>query len=77
MKQYRIADSTMEAEYIATSEEAKEALWLKNFLIDLGVMPSTQSAITLYCDNSEAVANSKEPRYYKRKTHREEIPSHS
>ena len=57
--QSSIADFTMEAEYIAASEAAKEGMWLKNFLMDLEVMPSAQSAITLFCDNSRAVANSK------------------
>ena len=59
----------MEAVYIATSEAAKEAAWLKNFLLDLGVVPSAQSTITLYCDNSRAVANSKEPKSHKRGKH--------
>ena len=40
VKQSSIADSTMEAKYIATSEAAKEAIWLKNFLIDLEVVPT-------------------------------------
>ena len=40
VKQSSIADSTMEAEYIAASEVAKVAIWLKNFLMDLGVVPS-------------------------------------
>ena len=47
VKQSNIVDSTMEAEYIATSKATKEAVWLKNFLLDLGVVPSTQSVITL------------------------------
>ena len=64
-KQSSITNSTMEVEYIAASEAAKEAVWLKNFLLDLGVIPSVQSAITLYCDNSGAVANAKEPRSHK------------
>ena len=34
VKQSSIADSTMEAEYIAASEAAKEVVWLKNFLLD-------------------------------------------
>ena len=38
----------MEAKYIAASEAAKEAVWLKNFLMDLGVVPSAQSVVTLY-----------------------------
>ena len=33
------------------------------------MIPSAQSAITLYCDNSGAVVNSKEPRSYKRGKH--------
>ena len=40
MKQSSIADSTMEAEYIAASEEAKEVVLLKNFLMDLEVVPT-------------------------------------
>ena len=40
VKQSSIADSTIEAEYIATSEEAKEAMWLINFLMYLRVVPS-------------------------------------
>ena len=69
VKQSSIADSTMEVEYIAASKAAKEALWLKNFLLDLGVVPSAQSAITLYYDNSGAVANANEPRSHKRGKH--------
>ena len=69
IKQSSIADSTMEAEYIAASEAAKEAVWLKNFLSDLEVVPDMDKPITLYCDNSGAVANSKEPRSHKRGKH--------
>ena len=65
VKQSSFADSTMVVEYIVASESVKEAIWLKNFLLDLGVVPSAQSAITLYCDNSGAVANAKEPRSHK------------
>ncbi|KAJ9544952.1 hypothetical protein OSB04_024659 [Centaurea solstitialis] len=34
-KQNTIADSTTEAEYIAASDAAKEAVWLRNFITDL------------------------------------------
>ncbi|KAL0455105.1 UNVERIFIED_CONTAM: hypothetical protein Slati_0849700 [Sesamum latifolium] len=30
------ADSTMDAEYIAASEAAKEAIWMKNYIQELG-----------------------------------------
>ena len=62
IKQSSIAYSTMEAEYVAAFEAAKEAVWLRQFLIDLEVVPSANKQITVYCDNSGAVANSKEPR---------------
>ena len=66
IKQSSIADSTMKAEYIAASEAAKEGVWLKNFLSDLEVIPGLDKPVTLYCDNSGAVTNSKEPRSHKR-----------
>ena len=69
VKQSSFAYSSMEAEYIAASEAAKEAVWLKNFLLNLGVVPSVQSGVTLYCDNSGVVANSKEPKSHKRVKH--------
>ena len=37
--------------------------------MDLEVVPSTQSTVTLYCDNSRVVVNSKEPRSHKRGKH--------
>ena len=69
IKQSSIADSTMEAEYIAASKATKEAIWLKNFLTYLGIVPNMNKPITLYCDNSGAMANSKEPRSHKRGKH--------
>ena len=59
----------MEAKYIAGSEAAKEAISLKNFLSDLEVVPNTDKPITLYCDNSGTVANSKEMRNHQRGKH--------
>ncbi|KAL1223092.1 Retrovirus-related Pol polyprotein from transposon TNT 1-94 [Cardamine amara subsp. amara] len=39
-KQSTVADSTIEAEYIAASEAANEAVWIKKFMSELGVIPS-------------------------------------
>ena len=69
VKQSSIADSTMEAEYIAASEAAKEAVWLKNFLAELEVVPKMNEPMQLHCDNTGAIANSKEPRSHKRGKH--------
>ncbi|MCQ7012940.1 Ty1/Copia family ribonuclease HI, partial [Clostridioides difficile] len=59
----------MEAEYVAASEAAKEAVWLRNFLCELRVPKSMPKCITIYCDNAGAVANSKEPRAHKASKH--------
>ena len=67
-----IADSTTEAEYVAACDVAKEAVWLKKFLMELGVVPASLSPITLYSDNREAVAQSKEPRNHGKGKHVEQ-----
>ena len=69
VKQSCIADSTMEAEYVAACEAAKEAIWLKKFLSNLSVMRMEQVLITLFYDNSGVVAQSKDPRNHKKGKH--------
>jgi hypothetical protein len=59
----------MEAEYIASFEAAKEVVWIKKFVSELGVVPSASSPMDLYCDNSGAIAQAKEPRAHKRAKH--------
>ena len=56
----------MEVEYVATVKASKEAIWLCKFFEDLDVISGDDKAITLYCDNSAAVANTKKSRHYKR-----------
>ncbi|TYJ95934.1 putative gag-pol polyprotein [Cucumis melo var. makuwa] len=51
MKQGCIADSTMEAEYVAACEATKEAILFRKFLHDLEVVPNMNLPITLYYDN--------------------------
>ncbi|KAL5555280.1 hypothetical protein UlMin_037516 [Ulmus minor] len=69
VKQSCVSDSTMEAEYVAASEAVKEAVWLRNFLRDLEIISNLEQPMVVYCDNSGAVANSKEPRSYQRGKH--------
>ncbi|KAJ9561697.1 hypothetical protein OSB04_006857 [Centaurea solstitialis] len=68
-KQDTIADSTTEAEYIAASDAAKEAVWLRNFISDLRVVASISRPIDIYGDNSRAVAQAKEPREHHKSRH--------
>ncbi|KAK8608943.1 hypothetical protein V6N13_025253 [Hibiscus sabdariffa] len=68
-KQDTIADSTAEAEYIAASEVTKEAVWIKKFITELGVVPSISDAMELYCDNNGAITQAKEPRSHQRPKH--------
>jgi hypothetical protein len=68
-KQETTADSTTEAEYIATSEAAKESFSIKKFLSELGVVPSVQGPVDLYCDNNGGIAQAKEPRSHSRSKH--------
>ena len=58
-KQDTSADSTIEPEYIAVSEAAKEAVWIKKFIAGLGVVPSILDPVNLYCDNNVGFRNTK------------------
>ena len=55
----------MEAKYVITCEATKEAIWLQKFLMDLQVVPATSHSMTLCCDSSGVVVNSKESRNHK------------
>ena len=55
-----VADSICEVEYIAVSDTVKEAMWLRKFINELGVAPSLDSPILLYCDSTDAIAQAKE-----------------
>ena len=46
-KQETVADSTTEAEYIVASEAAKEGVWIRKFLIEIGVFPNASGPLDL------------------------------
>nr|GEV65249.1 hypothetical protein [Tanacetum cinerariifolium] len=64
-----VADSTCESEYIAACEDSKEAIWMKNFIGDLRVVPTLQDPIEIFCDNKSAVALTKEPKDHRKSKH--------
>ena len=47
----------------------QKRLWIKNFIIELGVVPSIENVIPLYCDNTGAIAQEKEPRAHQKSKH--------
>ncbi|GKD23977.1 hypothetical protein Tco_1225680 [Tanacetum coccineum] len=51
-KQTTIAMHVTQSEYMAASEAAMEAVSIRKFVGDLGVMPSINKPINMYCDNS-------------------------
>src|SRR3954463_2031446 len=55
-----VAQSSMESEYIAACEASNKALWLKKFVIELGVFPSGTGPMGIFCDNTGAIANAKQ-----------------
>lgn len=68
-KQSVIATSTMEAEFVACFEASIHALWLRNFILGLGIVDSIERPLRIYCDNSAAVFFSKNDKYSKGAKH--------
>jgi hypothetical protein len=63
-----IANSTTEAEYMAALETSIEGVWIRNFITELGVVPSALEPLEI-CDNTGAIALAKEPRYHPKTKH--------
>nr|GEX34045.1 hypothetical protein [Tanacetum cinerariifolium] len=74
-KQSIFATSSTEAEYIAASNASKEAIWVRNFIAGIGVVPTIEEPINMYCDNTRAITIANESgitkgaRHYRTKVH--------
>lgn len=66
-RQPTVALSTTEAEYMALAEAAREAIWLRLFLSELGF--SQRSAITIFDDNQGAISLARNPVHHARTKH--------
>jgi hypothetical protein len=66
-RQPTIALSTTEAEYMASSQSTKEAIWLRKLLADVGFVQ--QDATAIICDNQGCIALPKNPTYHSRRKH--------
>ena len=66
-KQYIIALSSTEAEYIAQTHAAKEALWLRSFVNE--VRGTAEAPMKINCDNQGAIALAKDNKFHSRTKH--------
>ena len=66
-KQEIVTLSTAEAEYVAATHAAKEAIWLHRLIFEL--FPIPPSTTTLYCDNQAAIKLAIEDNYHARTKH--------
>ena len=46
----------MEVKYVTTSKAIKEVIWLRKFLMELGVICLVVQPMILFCDNNRTVA---------------------
>ncbi|GJR18221.1 retrotransposon protein, putative, ty1-copia subclass [Tanacetum coccineum] len=74
-KQIIFATSSAEAEYIAAYDASKEAVWVRKFISGLGVVPTIEEPISMYCDNTRAITIANESgitkgaRHFRAKVH--------
>ncbi|GJV48943.1 retrotransposon protein, putative, ty1-copia subclass, partial [Tanacetum coccineum] len=54
-KQSTTAMSSIEAKYIAATETAMEAIWIRKFISWLGVVPNIERPMDMYCDNTGSI----------------------
>nr|GEV29348.1 putative retrotransposon protein [Tanacetum cinerariifolium] len=55
-KQGIFSTSSTKAEYIAAFDASKEAVWVRIFISGLGAVPTIEEPISMYCDNTRAIA---------------------
>ncbi|KAK4404307.1 hypothetical protein Sango_0799300 [Sesamum angolense] len=68
-KQDTTANSTTEVDYKAASEAAKEAVWMKNYIHELRIVPSITEPVIISCDKNGAIAQVRESRSHHQSKH--------
>ena len=66
-KQHVITLSSTEAEYIAQTHAAKEAIWLRNFVSE--IQGKSNGPLTMNCDNQGSIALAKDNKFHSRTKH--------
>ena len=59
--------SSTEAEYVAQTHAAKEAIWLRSFMSE--ITGEHAKALTISCDNQSAIALAKDNKFHTRTKH--------
>ncbi|GJW18576.1 retrotransposon protein, putative, ty1-copia subclass [Tanacetum coccineum] len=57
------------AEYITAYDASNEAVWIRKFIFGLGVVPTIEEPIKIYCDNTKAITIANESRITKGSRH--------
>ena len=63
-KQHCITLSTMELEYVTCSVVVWEGVWLRRFIVELGIVVSTSEPITIHCNNKVVLAHAMDSKYH-------------
>ena len=66
-RQKEVTLSTTESKYVYAATAAKENIWIRNLLKDLGA--NCEKAAALYVDNQSAIKLAKNPEFHKRTKH--------
>ncbi|GBE87159.1 hypothetical protein SCP_1004060 [Sparassis crispa] len=66
-KQTTVASSTTEAEYMASAEAAKEAMWLQTLFKEIGF--EQQDPTILFEDNTVAISIARDPQFHAKSKH--------
>ena len=65
-KQTSVATSTTKSEYVAAESSCAQVLWIKNQLLDYGIVLKN---VPIFCDNTSAINLSKNPILHSRPKH--------
>ena len=68
-RQKTVATSTLDAEYIAGAEAAKEAVWIRNFINDLRIPGLYVKSVPLFIDCNSALKLTRNPEFHSKSKH--------
>jgi hypothetical protein len=64
-----VAQSTMEAEYVAMSMACREGVWVRRWLTEVDGVSGSLPPTPIFCDNTAAISITKNPESYQMTKH--------